>query len=237
MFEYRQTNPRAQKQNLYARLLAARDTASAMVLALSEKPVDHRREVDVQDSLFIIRDCIIPRIQKVLTRAERDRRLGTRRWLPHSSNAVLEDKYKSQVAHIELMVYLIKNRGSFGPTFWSSIVRWQIETYRRFCEKLLREYREATCDMMNDRDGVEAFIAALEKAVKRAHALPDPDPEKAQFSDAFSIRNTYEDPDVKALVDSDRFTPGKRLELQSAVQDLLLQQPMFPPECYAIQRA
>ncbi|KAG8914929.1 hypothetical protein FRC00_009597 [Tulasnella sp. 408] len=135
------------------------------------------------------------------------------------------------------MVYLVKNRGSFGPKFWCSITSWQIETYRRFCEKLLMEYREATWDMLDDRDGVENFTRALETAVKRAHALPDPDPEKARLSDAFSIRNTYDDPDVKALIDSDRFTPGKRIELQNAVQDLLLRQPLFPLECYAIQRA
>lgn len=103
------------------------------------------------------------------------------------------------------------------------------------CEKLLREYREATYDIKDDRAGVEAFIGALESAVKRAQALPDPDPEKARASDVFSIRSPYDDPDVKALIDSDRFTPGKRLELQNAVEELLLQQPMFPPECYALQ--
>lgn len=90
--------------------------------------------------------------------------------------------------------------------------------------------------MPDDREGVDAFIGALEKVVKRAHALPEPDPKKARISDVFSIRNAYDDPDVKALIDSNRFTSGKRLELQNAVEDLLSQQPIFPPECYALRR-
>lgn len=72
--------------------------------------------------------------------------------------------------------------------------------------------------------------------MKRAHALPEPDPEKAQLADVFCIRNIYDDPDLKVLIASDRFTTEKRLALQEVVDDLLLQQPMFPPECYALRR-
>lgn len=103
-------------------------------------------------------------------------------------------------------------------------------------EKLLRDYKEAMFDMPEDKEEAEVFIGALEKAVGRAHALPEPDAEKAQFSDVFAVRNIYDDPDIKALVNSDRFTPEKRLVLQEAVEDLLSQQPMFPPECYALPR-
>ncbi|KAG8914928.1 hypothetical protein FRC00_009596 [Tulasnella sp. 408] len=119
-----------------------------------------------------------------------------------------------RVAHIELM-----------------------ETYRRFGAKLLKDYKEATLNVEEDRDGVEAFISALEKAVKRADGLPEPDPEKAQLADVFWIRNIYDDPDIKALIASDQFTSEKRLALQEVVEDLLLQQPIFPPECYALRRA
>lgn len=101
---------------------------------------------------------------------------------------------------------------------------------------MLRDYKDATRDLPEDKDGVGAFIAALEKAVKRAYALPEPDPEKARLSDAFSIRNIYDDHDVKALISSDRFTPEKRLKLQEAVEELLMEQPMFPPESYALRR-
>lgn len=100
----------------------------------------------------------------------------------------------------------------------------------------MRDYKNAVRNLSEDKDGVEAFIAALEKAVKRANALPEPDPEKARLSDAFAIRNVYDDHDVKALISSDRFTPEKRLKLQEAVEELLLEQPMFPPDCYALRR-
>ncbi|KIO19516.1 hypothetical protein M407DRAFT_30841 [Tulasnella calospora MUT 4182] len=228
MFEYEQTKPRTQKQSPYDRLLVARDTAFMMILVLSQIPVQ-QRAFDGDDSALIVRNCIIPRIQKMLTSAERYRHLRPRLCLLHPNNSIFEGKYQSQVAHIELMIYLVKNPLSFTDEFVLTVSS-------KACEKFLREYREATCDMLDDRNGVDAFIGALEKAVKRAHALPEPDPEKAQLSDAFSVRNIYDDPDVKALIDSERFTPEKRLELQNAVEDLLLQQPIFPPNCYAIQR-
>lgn len=100
----------------------------------------------------------------------------------------------------------------------------------------MRDYRDATRDIPEDKDGAEVFIAALDRAVRRAHSLPEPDPEKARLSDVFLIRNVYDDEDMKALIFSDRFTPKKRLELQEAVEELLLDQPMFPPECYRLQR-
>ncbi|KAG8976591.1 hypothetical protein FRC05_003430 [Tulasnella sp. 425] len=91
--------------------------------------------------------------------------------------------------------------------------------------------------MAEGRDEVKVFIGALEKAVQRAYALPVPEEEEAQLSDVFSIRSIYNDPDVWALVNSKRFTPEERLELQRVAEELLIQQPMFPPDCYALDRA
>lgn len=102
-------------------------------------------------------------------------------------------------------------------------------------DNLLKDYRNATQNVPHDRDGVKAFTDALEKAVKRAHALQEPDQEKGQLCHVFSIRNIYDDPDIKALISSDRFTQEKRLKLQESVEDLLQQQPVFPPECYALR--
>lgn len=104
------------------------------------------------------------------------------------------------------------------------------------CLKLLEDYRESASSIPGDSAGATVFISALEKAVQRAHALPEPDPEKAEISDAFSIRSIHNDPDVRLLVASGDFTPEKRLELQRMAEDILQQQPMFPPECYALQR-
>ncbi|KAG8914930.1 hypothetical protein FRC00_009598, partial [Tulasnella sp. 408] len=65
--------------------------------------------------------------------------------------------------------------------------------------------------MPEDKEDAEIFIGALERAVRRVHALPEPDAEKAQLSDVFAVRNIYDDPEIKVLINSDRFTPEKRL--------------------------
>lgn len=95
----------------------------------------------------------------------------------------------------------------------------------------------STRGMSQSRDELKIFIGVLEKAVQRACALAGPDEGKAQLSDVFSIRSIYNDPDVRALVASERFTLDERLELQRVAEELLIQQPMFPPERYVRQMA
>ncbi|KAG9041119.1 hypothetical protein FS837_012718 [Tulasnella sp. UAMH 9824] len=98
------------------------------------------------------------------------------------------------------------------------------------CKGLLEDYRDLA------GDEAKVFVNALGQAAQTAYALPEPDPEKTEFHEAFHIRTVYDDPNVKKLVTSEMITPKKRLELERVSEEILQQQPMFPPECYAILR-
>ncbi|KAG9003909.1 hypothetical protein FRB90_011088 [Tulasnella sp. 427] len=190
---------------------------------LSQK-ASNSSDSDEQTLLFILRNIILPRIQRALGNAG-----CNQPWAILSYDT--ERLSERTVAHIELMVALICNRDRLTPELYASLVKWQLDAHRRYAQSLLQDYKEATRDFPDD-DDVKSFVSALEKAISRAQTLREPDPEKAQYYDVFSIRNIYDDPDIKALVASDRFTPEKRLKLQETVTNLLLQQPVFPPECY-----
>ncbi|KAG9003910.1 hypothetical protein FRB90_011089 [Tulasnella sp. 427] len=221
-----------QKEDYPNRLLAARDLAQKAIVGLSRNTDDPIG----QNIYVIVNDIILPRLQKALSRVSREHRQTFR-------GSDEEQRFEMMVAHIELMVTLIIKRDTLGSRFWATVAKWQKETYcqclpfssSKDAARLLREYRMATADVSNDKNGPKAFTAALEKAVERSQVLPEPDSEKAQFSDVFWLRNVYDDPDIKILVASDQFTPEKRLRLQETVDNLLLQQPLFPAECYALR--
>ncbi|KAG8952462.1 hypothetical protein FRC04_004522 [Tulasnella sp. 424] len=226
------------KQRLYERILMARNAASATTVTVRKLLWMGGRkdptECTEPSHHAIVANHIFPKISKLLASMKQEGFMEGRQIDLDSGQS--EKRYERRVSHIELMVKLVENRESFDPKFWASIAKWQIDTYRRSCDNLLRDYKDSTRDMSDDKDGVEVFIAALEKAVQRAYALPEPDPEKAQISDVFVIRNVNDDPDVQSFIYSDRFSQEKRRALQETVEELLTEQPMFPPACYAFQR-
>ncbi|KIO15392.1 hypothetical protein M407DRAFT_13310, partial [Tulasnella calospora MUT 4182] len=87
------------------------------------------------------------------------------------------------------------------------------------CKGLLEDYRALA--------GNEAtvFVDALDHASQTAYALPEPDPEKTDFREAFRVRAVYDDPEVKKLLNSEVIAPKKRLELERVSEDILQQQP------------
>ncbi|KAG8920373.1 hypothetical protein FRC01_000796 [Tulasnella sp. 417] len=202
-----------------------------MILVLSQVLVCLDKNLDASNPISIVRDQIMPRIARAIASMERDRSLVPQ----HRLNRSTLEEYERRVAHIELMIHFVGSKTASRLTPDSG--HQSPDGKSKHMNALLRDYREATHDMPEDRDDADVFINALEKAVRRVHNLPEPDTEKAQLSDVFSVRNIYDDPEIKALINSDRFTREKRLELQEAVEDLLLQQPVFPPECYALLRA
>ncbi|KAG8923756.1 hypothetical protein FRC00_005885 [Tulasnella sp. 408] len=126
----------------------------------------------------------------------------------------------------------IENKDSFDQSFWTKINRWQIGEYQRECQRLLQDYKGAMNSITQDSHNVDLIVKALEKATERAYELTNP--EKAEWFDVFVIRNIYDDPDLKALIDSDKFAPGRRQELYEAIEDMVLQYPLFPHQCYAL---
>ncbi|KAG8976592.1 hypothetical protein FRC05_003431 [Tulasnella sp. 425] len=223
--------PAVLSQSPADRISAVEDEA---VLVLSSLSKDRPDDIN---SCVVIRSCILPRISRLVTDLDMDRNAQFRAQFPNGADRIPGEKYERRIRHIELMLQLVKNRESFGPGFWASIAKWQVQTYQRYCTKLLEDYINSTRSMSESRDEAKVFIGTLEKALQRAYALPEPDEGKAQLSDVFFIRSIYNDPDVRALVASERFTPEKRLEVQRVAEELLRQQPMFPPKCYALQEA
>lgn len=54
----------SQKQSPYYRLLIARDMAFAMIAISSQAAMDQNKDLNAYDSIAILRDCIVPRIQR-----------------------------------------------------------------------------------------------------------------------------------------------------------------------------
>ncbi|KAG8909950.1 hypothetical protein FRC01_006629 [Tulasnella sp. 417] len=174
---------------------------------------------------------ITPRFQRI--QAETSYSEWMPRWIctPWGTNKAKSlANREREIAHLNLMLHLLQNHDSYEPTFWASIVKWQIAQFKQQCSKLLQDYKWAA--RHNTCDETTVFIAdALEKAVQKVYALEEP--EKATFADAFVIRNIYEDPDLKAVISS-RFSSGQQLKLSKVVNNQMLQQPVFPPHCWSL---
>ncbi|KAG8919864.1 hypothetical protein FRC01_001055 [Tulasnella sp. 417] len=218
------------------RVLDIKGDALRLLSCLLQKSPYDLKDLDDRSPIIIVHKLIIPRIEKLTADISQNRDALLQSSLTSRAERTANEKYERRARHAELMLYLVKNQESFGPTFWASIISWQMMMYRRSCIKLLEAYRDsASRHLSGNSDGAKVFMSALETAVQRANALPEPDPEKAEISDAFSIRSIYNDPDLGFLVGSAGFSLEKRLGLQQMTEDILLQQPMFPPECYALQ--
>lgn len=98
----------------------------------------------------------------------------------------------------------------------------------------MKDYKEMTRHISDDRRDVDTIIACLSSAARKACDQPEPSLEKTTLVDAFEIRNIYDDPDLKALVESNLFTAERRKELSEVIEYLVDQEPAFPPECYAL---
>lgn len=214
-------------QNLSTRVSAAWRLVESLI---STNP--SAREVDNSAVRFqLINGCIIPRLERATN--ELNSSLIQLSASPnHQAEAavVLEERGR-QMAQIELMMLMLLNHDVYDGNFWASLVRWQMHTHQENCIRLLEDYKEATRHVSDNKCDL---LAALSAAVHRVCEHPEPSPEKVTFADAFTIRNLYDDPGLKALVESSKFTPQQRRELNEVAEELMYQQPAFPPECYAL---
>lgn len=175
-------------------------------------------------------DCIIKRLERIETHYARRLRRPLLLEGPYRLNM---KELEAEIEQVELMLSLSDNCKSFGGEFWAAIARWQAASYRESCVRLLEDYKERTRHISGDRD-VNTIISALSKAVRAALDQAEPSPGKATLEDVFKIRNIYDNPELKALVESDMFTAQRRKELYEAADEWVLQQPVFPPECDAL---
>lgn len=200
---------------------------------LSNNPAS-REATDVDERVRILNGCIIPRLERITNGFNQDLiRLSASPNHQAEAAAVMEERGR-QMAQIELMMIMLLNSKMYSKQFWASLVRWQMYTYQENCIRLMEDYKEMTRHVSGDRCDVETILSALSTAVRRACEQPEPSPEKTTFGDAFAIRNIYDDPGLKALVESNMFTPQRQRELYEAAEEMMYQQPAFPPECYAL---
>lgn len=96
--------------------------------------------------------------------------------------------------------------------------------------KLLIDYKSAAQSSRGDKNSA-LITDALEKAVQRVNTLQEP--ENSTVADVFVIRNIYDDPELKAMISS-CFSSGQQRKLSKVISERVLEQPIFPPHCWAI---
>ncbi|KAG9018643.1 hypothetical protein FRB90_011068 [Tulasnella sp. 427] len=139
---------------------------------------------------------------------------------------------EGRLAHVELIIKLIEERDTLDSHFWGEVNAWQIKEYQQSCEEFRQTYKRATSTIAHKDKNVKLITAALDKATERAYLLQPS--EKPTWEDAFVVRSIYDDPDLKALIESNRIPAERRRRMLEAAEEMALQQPLFPPECYAL---
>ncbi|KIO32273.1 hypothetical protein M407DRAFT_18836 [Tulasnella calospora MUT 4182] len=142
-------------------------------------------------------------------------------------------RHERRITNIELMLNLVDNRDSLGSNIWKRIALWQLLKYQREAREFLERF-ERRISKLKDEDRAlhEAYRSALAKAVRRAQAKRPLN--NATWADVFVIRHLYHDPTLKSAIDS-HWTPSKdRQDLMAKIDQMMLEEPHFPPECHAL---
>lgn len=85
-----------------------------------------------------------------------------------------------------------------------------------------------------EKDDIRLLIDTLGTAVGRALAESVPSPKTAKFTDVFVIRQIHNDPDMKAILESDFFAPEDKQGMSQIAEEADQARPYFPPECYLL---
>ncbi|KAG8912230.1 hypothetical protein FRC01_005212, partial [Tulasnella sp. 417] len=130
----------------------------------------------------------------------------------------------------------VENHDSFGPDFWVKIAHWQLLEYQRDARKLLEDYDKHVSMLEKVEPITRLYRAALAKAVERAQAESPLNGYDVTWSDVFIIRHLSYDPDLKGVIhNSDVTSLEGRQKLMRLIDELLLDEPHFPPECYSLK--
>ncbi|KAG8925826.1 hypothetical protein FRC01_009639 [Tulasnella sp. 417] len=143
------------------------------------------------------------------------------------------DDYQRRMTHIELLQTIVQNYHRFDSTFWSKIVRWQLEEYHRESKRILKDFNKALADHGHLEPGHRAYQRAIATATQAALAEPGPSPGDVTWADVFTVRHLFQDPALKAVIDSGWTSSDQRLELLAFIDQVLLEEPQFPPDCHA----
>lgn len=104
------------------------------------------------------------------------------------------------------------------------------------CAKLLEEFHSTTAMYTEpDDEYFQMCCSVVETAVQSALAEPEPSPGNVVWTYVFATRVIFHDPTLRAVIDAELALEGRPDELDDFIEDLLYQQPSFPPACYAFE--
>ncbi|KAG9018734.1 hypothetical protein FRB90_010202 [Tulasnella sp. 427] len=203
-------------------------------IAQAEQTINELKSAPVDEKVPIglLEDCVEPRLKSLKSDFENEANarshssfFGTEsKWLQPGS------RYQIRLAHVELMLYLIRRRSEISRNDWLNIANWQLATHREACHRLQISYHKATTPHA-DLPGVQSVRAILLSTRKAAYAQCD-FVDNADIYDAFVRRNVFDQPELRGLLDSDTMDLKAKAEMNKIEVGLVAQQPAFPKWCY-----
>ncbi|KAG8926078.1 hypothetical protein FRC00_003303 [Tulasnella sp. 408] len=155
-------------------------------------------------------------------------------WRGERPSPTIEHKYR--LYQIELMLNLVGNHGSFKPEFWAEIAQWQLRTYKELCAKFLEDFEDVIAEYNTpDDEYVQMCRSVVKTAVQRALAEPEPCPGDVTWTDVFATRFIFQDPTLQGILDAAPALEGRPDRLDILIEDVLYQEPSFPPACRALK--
>ncbi|KAG9041324.1 hypothetical protein FS837_012414 [Tulasnella sp. UAMH 9824] len=175
----------------------------------SDKKPDPTRVDDDKKVAKVMQECIAPRLE----------RLRVSYFGSHQQYSVSD-------------WWGVDNRYSFDHDFWTKTTEWQLLEYEHDARKLLGDYDKDMAALEKVEPITKAYRAALAKAVERAQVEPPLNDSDVTWADVFIIRHLSYDPALKGVINSDWTSSAGRQKLMATIDQLLLEEPHYPPECY-----
>ncbi|KIO18355.1 hypothetical protein M407DRAFT_225876 [Tulasnella calospora MUT 4182] len=181
------------------RELSREKFGSAAGSSSGKKPGPAREEDDDDEKLAkVMQECIAPRLARlVISLLHRYRKLG-----PKLTFGILG---------------LLENCDSLPPEFWKVTANSQLEGYQEGAMRILRSFERYIFELENVEPSHRVYLSALAKAVEQAQA--EPSLNEATWADVFIIRHLWFDPTLKAVIDSEKWTPSEGRQAFMAVID------------------
>ncbi|KAG9034156.1 hypothetical protein FS837_002263 [Tulasnella sp. UAMH 9824] len=197
--------------------------AEADLNELKTMPSDEKVPID------LLEDCVEPRLRSLKSDFEKEANARSS-FLGLDSKWLQTGRYQNRLAHVELMLYLIRRRSEISRNDWVKIGNWQLATYRESCHRLQLSYVKATKPHA-ELPGVQSVRSILLSTRKAAYNQRDY-VDSADIYDAFVPRNVFDTAELRGLLNSDAMDLKAREEMHKIEAGVMAQQPAFPKWCY-----
>ncbi|KIO27579.1 hypothetical protein M407DRAFT_23262 [Tulasnella calospora MUT 4182] len=226
---------RISNAEMKCRELSQEEFGSAAGSSSGKKPGPAQEEDDDEKLAKVMQECIAPRLA----------RLRASYFDPHQQRPVSDwwgvtwlfalwggkldvsiDRHERRITNIEIMLKLLDNRDSLPPEFWKVTANSQLGGYQEGAMRILRSFERYISELESIEPSHRVYQSALAKAVERAQA--EPSLNEATWADVFIIRYLWFDPTLKAVIDSEKWTPSEgRQAFMAVIDEVLLDQPYF----------